>query len=222
MDFLLDWPILRWDAVRGIANNGLTRAAGIIPLVGYLILFNDRIADFMSFNTIAGVGELSPSPFLFDGIVKLRLTFFGSLFLLSSYCLFRIFRPAVLNEARGDLDFSSRVWETYSVYEIAFMEDQVFSDRWRPRTKSFWVILGRVRQRKPVLSGYRPDVRSAMFAQHGDYIRFLSREWWMGMMHTYRGARVAAMVFGIGGYLFLAVPSIDIAQAVLREVVWGR
>lgn len=221
MIFHSEWRVLRWDCAKVVASNGLTRTVGMIPLVGYLILFNDEIASFASFDTIAGVEDISNSPFFLEGIIKLRLAFFGSLFLLVSYLLFRIFGPEVLEGARGDLDFSSQVWESYSVYELSEMEEQVFSDKWRPRTQAFWVVLGGVRPRKRVLSGYRPDVRSSMFAKHGDYIRFLAREWWVGMVHTNWGARLATLIFGTSGYVLLALPSLDIAQAVLRDTFGG-
>lgn len=57
-----------------------------------------------------------------------------------------------------------------------------------------------------------------MLSKHGDYIGFLAREWWVGMMHINRSARLAALVFGIVGYLLLAVPTLDIAQAVIRDM----
>jgi hypothetical protein len=37
------------------------------------------------------------------------------------------------------------------------------------------------------------------------------------MMHTGWPTRVAAMAFGITGYLMLALPTLDLAQAVLRD-----
>jgi len=60
-----------------------------------------------------------------------------------------------------------------------------------------------------------------MFSEHSDYIGFLAREWWGGMMHTYRPARVSSAVFGVVGYSFLAIPTLDIAQAVLRHLSSG-
>jgi hypothetical protein len=41
------------------------------------------------------------------------------------------------------------------------------------------------------------------------------------MMHTYRPARICSLVFGVGGYAMLAVPTLDIAQAVLHHLFTG-
>lgn len=219
MKFNSDWRFLQWDSVRGVASNDLTRIVGLIPLAGYLILFNDEVAELVSFDTIAGVRDQAASPFLLGGVAKLRLVFFGSIFVLLSFSIFRMFRPAVLDRSSGDLEFSERVRDSYSVHEVASMESQVYSDSWKPRTEAFWIVQGQTRSRKPMVSGYRPDVRKFMFTEHGDYIHFLAREWWAGMMHTFRSARIASMLFGVTGYIVLAVPTLDIAQAVLREIL---
>lgn len=216
-----DWKGLRWESVKGVANNDFTRVVTMIPIAGYLILFNDEIAGMASFDALAGVGEADRSPFLMDGLTKLRLVFFGSLFVLCSFLIYRLFRPDVLEASKNDLEFSELVRQRYSVYELAQIEERVHSESWVERTEAFWIVLGQQRSKKPVVSGYRPDVRAHMFSKHGDYIRFLAREWWDGMMLTYRPARISSMAFGVGGYAMLAIPTLDIAQAVLRHLFTG-
>lgn len=217
----MDWKIVRWNFVKGIANNDFTRVVGLIPVAGYLILFNDEIARLASFDALAGVGEDEVSPFLLSGLAKLRLVFLGSLLVLCSFLTYRVFRPEELEVSNNDLEFSELVRQRYSVHELAEMEKHVHSESWTERTSGFWVILGKRRSKKPMVSGYRPDARAHMFSKHGDYIGFLAREWWVGMMHTYRVARVSSAVLGILGYLLLAIPTVDIAQAVLRHLFTG-
>jgi hypothetical protein len=202
--------------VKAVANNDLSRVIGLVPLAGYLILFNDEIANLTSFDTFAGVTEKSISPFFLEGLTKLRLVFFGSLFVFSSFVIYRVFRPPVLDWSTSEIEFSTRVQESYSVREIGSMEAEVFADAWIPRRESFWIFLDSPRP-GPMLLGYRPDVRALMFTKHGDYIGLLAREWWAGMMHIRRPARVASMTFGITGYFMLALPTLDLAQAVLRD-----
>ena len=119
------------------------------------------------------------------------------------------------------MDFSLRVRESYSVYEIAGMEEQIYSDEWKPRTEVFWIVHGQTRAKKPVVSGYRFDARKLMFSKHGDYINFLAREWWLGMMHTYRLARLTSLTLGVIGYFLLAIPTFDITQAVVIDIFSG-
>ncbi len=59
-----DWTVVRWEAVKGIANKDFTRVVALIPIAGYLIMFNDEIAGIASFDALAGVGEADSTPFL--------------------------------------------------------------------------------------------------------------------------------------------------------------
>lgn len=105
MKFNADWRVLRWDSVNKIANNDLSRIIGFIPLAGYLILFNDEVASIVSFNTIAGAGNEISSPFILGNLLKMRLVFFGSLFVFISYFIFKIFSPSVLAILTMTLNF---------------------------------------------------------------------------------------------------------------------
>lgn len=215
----IDWKFLRWETVKSVASNDFTRVVGLIPIAGYLILFNDEIAGMLSFDALAGVTGAERSPFFLDGLTKLRLVFFGSLCMFCSFLTYRLFRPELLEAAKSDLEFSELVRQRYSVYDLAQIEERVHSESWVERTEAFWIVSGTQRAKKHVVSGYRPDVRAFMFSEHGDYIGFLAREWWVGMMHTYRPARICALVLGVLGYAMLAFPTFDIAQAVLWHIL---
>ncbi len=103
MKLRADWKVVRWETVKGVASNDFTRGVGLIPIAGYLILFNDEIAAMLSFDALAGVAGAEKSPFLLDGLTKLRLVFFGSLCLFCSFLTYRLFRPEVLEVAKSDL-----------------------------------------------------------------------------------------------------------------------
>lgn len=214
-----DWSFTQWPFIKAIANNDLSRIIGLVPLAGYLILFNDEIARFASFDTLAGVTDQAGTTFLIGSITKLRLVFFGSLFVFGSNVIYRIWHPPVLDASNSAIEFAGRVREDYTVREIAEMEGDVYSKDWQPRLSVFWVFLDSLRI-TPVLTGFRPDVRQMMFSKHRDYISFLAREWWVGMMHSKRSARLSALALGAAGYGLLAVPTIDIAQAVVRDLFW--
>ena len=216
-----DWEYVRWDFVKAIANNDFTRVVGLIPVAGYLILFNDEIASLASFDDLAGVVEGQTSPFIISGLIKLRMVFFGSLLVLCSFSIYRLFRPNELELSSNDLEFSELVRTRYGVNEIAEMEKQIHSEYWTKRTNAFWLPQGLRRAQKCLVSGYRQDARSSMFSKHGDYIGFLARERWFGMMHTHRVARVSSAMLGVLGYLSLAFPTFDIAQAVMRNLFAG-
>ena len=218
METKTDWRVLRWNYVKSIASKDFTRVVGLIPIAGYLILFNDEIVSMASFNTLAGVAFGERSPFLVDGLTKLRFVFFGSLFVLASFAIYRVFRPDVLEFSNSDLEFAELVRQRYSVHDIVKMDEQVHSGDWIERTDSFWIVQGKLRRKETVVSGYRWDARAHMLSKRGDYISLLAREWWLGQVHKARFARIFSLVLGFAGYLFLAIPSLDVAQAVLRNL----
>ena len=206
--------------VQRLVVGGRVEEVGLVPLAGYLILFNDEIARFTAFDTLAGITDQAGTTFLIGSVTKLRLVFFGSLLVFGSNVIYRIWHPPVLDESGSATEFASRVRQDYTVREIANIEADVCSEGRRPRLSDFWVFLDSMRKR-PVLQGYRPDMRGLLFSKHGDYISFLASEWWVGMMHSNRPARLAALALGIAGYVLLAVPTIDIAQAVVRDMLWS-
>lgn len=116
-----DWKVVRWETVKGVASNDFTRVVGLIPIAGYLILFNDEIAGMLSFDALAGAAAAEKSPFLLVGLTKLRLVFFGSLCVLCSFLTYRLFRPEVLEAAKSDLEFSelARLIHRNFVVEVA-------------------------------------------------------------------------------------------------------
>jgi hypothetical protein len=213
-----DWRMVQWRAVKAVANNDVSRVIGLVPLAGYLILFNDEIAGLTSFDTIAGVADGSTNPFFLDAVTKLRLVFIGSIFVFFSHVIYGIYRPPVLDLSIDEIDFSAKVRESFTVGEIARMEAEVFGSSWKPRRHDFWMTRERARS-GPKLAGFRSDVRSVMVNGHGDYISHLAREWWAGTMHTHRPARIMSIAFGTIGYLCLALPTLDISQAVLRDML---
>lgn len=218
MLFKSEQKYLQWGAVKGVVGNELSRVVCLIPIAGYLILFNDEIIEFASFDFIAGARPEAASPFLLDRLTKLRFVFFGSLAVLLSVLIYKTLSPPVIKEAHDDLHFAAVVRDRYSVHEIARMENLILSDGWKPRTSGFWIVHDLVRARKPVVSGFRPDARELMFGSHGAYIHFLAREYWVGMMHRFRAARLMALSLGLTGYILLGLPTLDIAQAVVRDI----
>ncbi len=218
MNFKRDRDCFQWPFIEKIANNDLTRIVGLIPLVGYIILFNDEISEMISFDNIAGVDPDATSPFYLSGLCKMRLVFFGCILLFIANVLYKLCRPSSLEIAKDDIIFSTRVMESFTVEDLKNIETDVYSDHWRPRLDFFWIVFDQIRSKKPLISGYRPDVRVYMMQKHGDYIRLLAREWWVGKMHTYKPVRITTLIIAIGGYLMLVIPTLDISQAVLRDI----
>jgi len=215
-----DPSFLTWDFIEKVANNEFSKIVGVVPIVGYLILFNDSLVETLSFKEFVGGSDNLGSPFLLSSLFKLRLTFFGSLFLLFANIAFRVSAPHVLSHSKSDIEFSEKVADSYSVREIIAFEADVLSDDWQARSPVFWEDIkdpGKIRQRKMRISGFRD--RNFLMKEHTDYVRILAREWWTGEVHRKKPIRVVSVMLCLTGYTMLALPTFDIAQAVIRDLL---
>jgi hypothetical protein len=61
-----------------------------VPVVGYLILFNDTVSQHLAFNRLASENVLG---FGLSSLTRLKLIYFGLIFLGSANILYRIRRP---------------------------------------------------------------------------------------------------------------------------------
>lgn len=218
-DIIPGHPLFYWSTVKKVASNDLTKIIGIVPVVGYLILFNDSILYSVQFNTITGTTGDEASPFLIGGLTKLRMTFFGSLCVTISFLIYQTRRPKALDNASDDFSFAERVRESYSVVEMKALERDVMDANWQKRLGLFWFPSQGARKRESRVQGFREDLRPKFLTEFRDYIDQASREWWIGQMNSRPFSRYAAMVFGCLGYLLLAIPTIDIAQAVIADIL---
>lgn len=218
--------VFLWPFLEQIANNQVGRLVSAIPIVGYLILFNDQFANAVSFNAIAGSNLETESPFWFNSIFKLRSAFFGSLFILLANILFAVFSPRVLKSSKDDLQFCERVFESYSKDEIVKIEQDITDQNWNLRTP--WLLQenrdglywekDQEGKKKPIsrLSGFAQ--KRYITREYPDYVRLLAREWWHGQMHTFCFFRMSILFFAAVGYLLLALPTLDILQAVVFNI----
>ncbi len=213
--FFVTWPFLE-----KLAGNQLSKIIGFVPIAGYLILFNDGLAEVMSFDRIAGVTKETQSVFLVSSVTKLRLTFFGSLFLLLANLGFRFWSPNALQATKNDLEFSDRVLSSYSFRELKQLELEVVSQTLlrtpliaeSSRYSSFFQQKNKIQRRNESLN------RARFLFGLEDYMAVLAREWWAAQMHGHTKIRIVVFVLSTIGYSMLAVPSADIAQAVLRDL----
>jgi len=105
------WYNFRWSDWIGFVDGWIPRFAFFVPLLGYLILFNDNITGLLSFN------ELTNSYNLLDGISsseRLRLLYFGLIFLGLSNIIFRIKKPYIFRFGTNIREYTTNCLNTLS------------------------------------------------------------------------------------------------------------
>ncbi len=85
--FLINY---RWSNHVSYIDGWIPKASLLIPILGYLILFNDATADFINFNTIANEKNIN---FGLIGNSRLKMIYFAFMFLGISNLWYRMRRP---------------------------------------------------------------------------------------------------------------------------------
>lgn len=210
---------LRWDFIEKIANNELNKLVLLIPVFGYLLLFNDSFVEALAFNRIAGVSADQPSPFFLGSVAKLRLAFFGSLILLGANMLFKLFAPIELQQAKTEIAYAELVVSAFSREEVIAIETEVLSEAWKVRT-SFAenkVFGPKIIKRQPRLKSL--TLLAYLEREDKDYLRLIAREFWVGQIHSHPLARLLTLVICTLGLVMLALPTLDITQAVIIDFI---
>lgn len=205
---------LQWKFIDKVSNSQTSKLVAALPLVGYLIVFNDQIAGIMSFDFIAGNSKSGENIFLLSGLAKLRLVFFGSIALLISNLVCQLFRPKELQFADNEFEFVTLVRENYTSTEIDLMEQRIKSTNWVKQKDFIWNAF----EAESSQSGPYDPKRGKHFPS-GQHVDLVSREWWAGQMKIRKPARLFCLLSGTVAYSMLLVPTLDILQAVARDMV---
>ncbi|WP_394181442.1 hypothetical protein [Yoonia maritima] len=212
--------LLQWPFVKSYAGSEFVKFAAAVPVFGYLILFNDDVIASLSFSRIAGVETNEHDPFWLSSLTKLRLAFFGGIFMLAANFLQTWRSPRTLAHSSTDFEFADRVVSTHSFGEIVAMQKEVLSDEWVWRTPMMKSLNRNSREleiKHPDYSAYAD--KTVILRKGQDYLRGLSREWWSGQMHKDWAWRYTIIALASIGYIMLILPTLDITQAVIVDLI---
>jgi hypothetical protein len=91
------WPDYVW-----LFDGWIAKCSMAVPIVGYLILFNDTISQHVAFNNLANEHLLS---FGISSVARLKLIYFGLVFLGASNIWYRIRRPYALRLGTDQFEY---------------------------------------------------------------------------------------------------------------------
>ena len=91
-----------WSRYVVLFDGWIAKCAMAVPIVGYLILFNDSISQHISFNKLASENLIG---FGVSPIARLKCIYFGLIFLGSANILYRLRRPFVFKIGTNQFDY---------------------------------------------------------------------------------------------------------------------
>ena len=70
---------LRWSLIARFMSTRISQAAATIPLIGYALLWSEKLAQYFELSRVLGSGMW------FDPVTRLLLLYYGALFLTAAF-----------------------------------------------------------------------------------------------------------------------------------------
>jgi len=181
------WPT--WADLRGIGNSSAVRASIIVPVIGYLIILNSTVADYLKLHGIEWVNQPTN---VWDRLwsLKLYLVYFGLMFLGVGAAIYQWKCPSFVKKY-GD-------WADY----VAGVAPQVD----RGQVEALAIIIGK-------------DFRRDFHGDYADLIRSYLRQHYHQMSHYDLGWRIATAILFAWGFALLSIPSFMTAVRVAMALI---
>lgn len=192
----------RWSTLRGLGNLPIAKATMAVPVIGYFLLFNEEIVNFLSLHTdFCEPARCGPS-------LRLVLLYIGCCWIALGAALYSMSCPKLIKK----YDSAAAFFEAESTY---------FS---QPRNLDYLLqLIKQKTEAQPLAhnapefnySGQRHNVeRNSLADPMGELYRLLniSRPW----------IRLASLISYYVGISLLIVPTVMTVFQVLSAFDWGR
>jgi hypothetical protein len=217
-----------WPNYVLLFDGWVARCAMTIPIIGYLIVFNDAIAQHISFDKLASE---STSAFGLSASARLKLVYLGLLFVGLASLLYRWKRPWVMRLANNQIDYVDKALKHFSVGDYITCHGRIrHSDR-DPYTidgkyyDSEWEdFLEAATGSRPGASLREASTRSGHWNEakskfEGLLRSMLNETFFCEAFHTRRGWLIFCLALAAIGYPLLAIPSLDLLMKVLTLII---
>lgn len=224
--------LITWSTLKGVFSSPISKSAIVVPFVGYLILFNDSVAQALSFKEITNAA----STMWLSSKTRLQLVYFGLLFLAIATIWYRSRCPIPVKQAGNNFDYRAFAFENFSISDFllvfsrlensrgyglyddtqfdrdhfhkfidASMPDEPSSDLFT--NEDLWFALANVTDRDGAIRNSKEFLCNLLDANY-DYAK-----------HSRRKELLLLTSVTAFGFIFLAIPSIDVFLSVVSDIV---
>ena len=227
------WYNRSWHNLEPIANGPLVKLTLGIPLAGYLLLFNDTVTSQLTFKKITSYSDI----FFFDSTTKLQLIYFGLVTLALSNLWYRYRRPDIIRQATTPDRYVSFGVGNFTVFDFIQVFGSVEASHRGPLT-GYWEFskadldrfvedaagnqISSVSGFDLAFSGFDRSMinsRQSAIDRHSEFVRSLLLEHFAQRSRQRKYEQQFVLTLALFGYLFLAIPSIDLFFTVLRASI---
>lgn len=198
---------LRWSNWISYIDGWIPRFALFVPLLGYLILFNDEMSQMFSFRTITN--EIVS--FGLNGSERLRFLYFGLIFLGLSNFIYRVRKPYAFRIGTNQVDYTRTALEVFDLDDFLDMHQTIREGHLTLKGKyydsewdQFWVAARG--ESDGSVNGNWDSAQKAF----GSLLRAILSETFFRADTSRRVWLWTCIILSTIGYLFLALPSLDL------------
>lgn len=210
-----------WSDYIQLFDGWIARCAIGVPALGYLIIFNDTIAEHLTFKTIT---SNDPNQFYFDTVTRLRFIYFGLIFLGLSNLVYRIRRPWVHRIGKELNEFTENALKTFTPTQYIRLHGIIRNEGpFTPSGKYYdsewdrFLLLAVGVEGRSSKSDNRPGHWHEAKLKYETLLRGILNESFFRNSINRRISLSLCIFFSLIGYLFLLLPSFDLFIAVLRN-----
>lgn len=228
----MNWRVFRynysWPDYVWLLDGWIARMAMAIPVVGYLILFNDTVTSNLKFENLAAEDALS---FGLSSDARLKLIYIGLLFLGCANIVYRLFRPYVMKIGVDQFSYVETALEHFAFSHYSNMHHAIRNSGFDPYTvhgkyyDSEWegfktAALG---PGSKSLKEAEANMAQANWVEaknkYESLLRSILIETFFRNVITRREILTTAILLALAGYLLLAIPSVDLFVKVMRVII---
>lgn len=229
-DSRLRWDIFTynfaWPSYVAWIDGWIARCAIAIPLVGYLILFNDTVASHLKFDEITNFR----SSLLIDTATRLRLIYFGLIFLGLSNALYRWRRPYLMRWGDSQAKYIEWSLQHATISTFIEMNSAIRNSEYDPLTtegkyytQQFQTFLddaeGKIPEDSRLNRNFNQGHWTNSIGKHGSLLRSILIETYFRETRKRRICLITCLFLASIGYLCLAIPSMNLFVAVVNGII---
>lgn len=205
----------------------IPKFAFFVPILGYLVLFNDEVSNLLIFSNLTNANVNLDHHTMLDGEVRLRLVYFGLIFLGVSNFVYKFRRPHLFRFGTTQADFTRTALELFTLSDYIDINGIIrgqghltrsgkyYSSEWdgfREAATNTDEGTDNVKR-----DGNWDEARS----QYGNLLRDMLREHYFRITTQRRFSLALCIILSTIGYFCLVVPSLDIFIEVLKITIFS-
>uniref|UniRef100_UPI003B51D8E0 hypothetical protein n=1 Tax=Roseovarius indicus TaxID=540747 RepID=UPI003B51D8E0 len=221
-----------WDDYATYLNGHITKAALVIPIFGYAVIFNDYVTDELTFENLTNEVQTT---FFLDPDARLRLLFFASLILAAGNLSYRLMRPHAMKVGESLEDYSEYFLNHVPSPAFLRLHREIQSSDFDPYTtdgkynhddwelfwrEAHWSQSGRNLLDEDTLLEDLYDYQRVDYEQakrrHKSVLLSILRETYFRETRKRRPQLTFCILLATVGYALLIIPSLDLTLRVIE------